>query len=88
MGIIRNGEGTALLDSTPIENMFLIEYLPGAPDEYLRVYLYVRMICLHPELGSETADIARALRLDEERVTAAFAERLQESVRKQKISGF
>ena len=73
MGIVRYGEGTGLLDSTPVENMFLIEYLPGAPDDCLRVYLYARMLCLHPELGSEQGDIARALHLDEERVADALA---------------
>ena len=44
-------EGAAMFDVTPIENMFLLEYLPTAPDGFLRVYLHARMLCLHPELG-------------------------------------
>ena len=30
-------DGAAMFDSTPIENLFLMEYLPAAPGEYLRV---------------------------------------------------
>lgn len=66
-------EGAAMFDATPIENMFLLEYLPIAPEEFLRVYLYARMLCLHPELGGSLEDIARALRLDVEAVDNAFS---------------
>ncbi|MBQ8506349.1 MAG: DnaD domain protein [Clostridia bacterium] len=66
-------EGAAMFDVTPIENMFLLEYLPTAPDGFLRVYLYARMLCLHPELGGEIGDVARALRMDEDAVFNAFS---------------
>ena len=62
-----------MYDSTPIENMFLLEYLPTAPEEFLRVYLYARMLCLHPELGSDLSGMAKALHMDEETVYNAFA---------------
>lgn len=62
----------ALYDATPIENMFLLEYLPTAPDGYLRVYLYARMLCLHPELGEGLEDMARALHIDPEAVYDAM----------------
>lgn len=64
---------SALFDSTPIENMFLVEYLPQAPDDCLRVYLYARMLCCHPEMGGEIGDIAKALHLDEDEVLDAFS---------------
>ena len=66
-------EGAAMFDVTPIENMFLLEYLPTAPDGYLRVYLYARMLCLHPELGGELKDMAKALHMEEEAVFNAFS---------------
>lgn len=66
-------DGAAMFDVTPIENMFLLEYLPTAPEGFLRVYLYARMLCLHPELGGEIADVAKALRMDEDAVFNAFA---------------
>ena len=65
-------EGAAMFDVTPIENMFLLEYLPTAPDGFLRVYLHARMLCLHPELGQEIGDVARALNMDEDAVLNAF----------------
>ena len=61
-----------MFDVTPIENMFLLEYLPTAPDGFLRVYLYARMLCLHPELGQEIGDVARALNMEEDAVLNAF----------------
>ena len=66
-------KNAAMFDATPIENIFLLEYLPTAPDEFLRVYLYARMLCLHPELGGDIADVAKALRMEEENVFNAFA---------------
>ena len=66
-------DGAAMFDSTPIENMFLMEYLPIAPEEYLRVYLYARMLSLHPELGGDLPGMAAALRMDEDSVYSAFA---------------
>ena len=72
MAFIRFSEGSAMFDVTPVDNMFLLEYLPIAPEEFLRVYLYVRMLCLHPELGGGLEEIARALRMDEEVVQNAF----------------
>ncbi len=63
----------AMYDSTPIENMFLLEYLPTAPDGFLRVYLYARMLCMHPELGEDIEDMARALRTDADHVFTAMA---------------
>lgn len=65
-------DGAAMFDSTPIENLFLMEYLPAAPGEYLRVYLYARMLSLHPELGGDLPGMARALRMEEDAVLTAF----------------
>ena len=73
MALFSFADGAAVFDSTPIENIFLIDYLPTAPDEYLRVYLYARMLALHPELGADIAAMAAALRLDEEAILNAFA---------------
>ena len=65
-------EGAAMFDSTPIENLFLLEYLPAAPEAFLRVYLYARVLALHPELGG-LRELARALRMEEDAVYDAFA---------------
>ncbi|MBQ3575129.1 MAG: hypothetical protein IJA26_05640, partial [Clostridia bacterium] len=65
-------EGAAMFDVTPIENMFLLEYLPTAPEGFLRVYLYARMLCLHPELGGDISEMAGHLKMDEDQVVNAF----------------
>ena len=62
-----------MYDVTPIENMFLLEYLPTAPDEFLRVYLYARMLALHPELGDGMDELARALHMDSDAVYNAMS---------------
>ena len=61
-----------MYDATPIENMFLAEYLPTAPDSFLRVYLYMRMLLLHPEMGMSASEICRVLRITEETLTDAM----------------
>lgn len=65
-------DGAAMFDATPIENMFLVEHMYDAPAPALKVYLYARMLALHPEMGGGLADMAKALRMEEEEVKAAF----------------
>ncbi len=72
MPFIAHDRGSAMFDATAIENMFLLEYLPTAQDDCLRVYLYARVLCHHPELGDSVADVARALKLTDEAVEDAF----------------
>ncbi len=65
-------ENAVMFDSTPIENLFLLEYLPTAPEAFLRVYLYTRVLALHPELGDSLQQIALTLRMEEDTVFQAF----------------
>lgn len=58
----------AAVSATAVENLFLEEYMPGAPGEYVKVYLYGLMLC-HAE---KEGDIARALSLEEQEVREAF----------------
>lgn len=64
MSFISFDPSAGLYDATPIENMFLAEYLPSAPDSYLRVYLYLRMALLHPEMGGSIEEVCRVLRIE------------------------
>ena len=73
MACFRFADGAGMFDSTPIENLFLMEYLPAAPEKFLRVYLYARMLALHPELGGDMAALADSLRMEAEDVYSAFA---------------
>lgn len=73
MAFFSFAEGSAMFDSTPIENLFLMDYLPVAPEGFLRVYLYARMLALHPELGGDLSETAHALHMEEEAVFDAFS---------------
>ena len=72
MSFCSYAEGAALFDTTPIENLFLMEYMLDAPESALKVYLYARMLAIHPELGGSLRDIAQALRMDENKVYDLF----------------
>lgn len=65
-------KNAGVYDVTPIENLFLLEYLPTAPEGFLRVYLYVRMLCLHPEMGDSLEKVAHELGMDPEAVFNAM----------------
>ncbi len=59
-----------LLD-TPVENMFINEYMAGAPGEYLKVYLFALMYAgLDTDLTN--ADIAKHLNMEPEDVLKAW----------------
>jgi hypothetical protein len=61
-----------MYDATPVENMFINEYLPRADGAFVKVYLYGLMRCYHPEENSSVAAIAKALNMREDDVLNAF----------------
>ena len=62
----------AMYDVTPVENLFLLEYMPYAPGDYVRVYLYGLMQCHHPDPSVTLEGMARALSLKVDEVMDAF----------------
>ena len=66
------GNGDAMFGSTPVENMFILEYMPAAPGDFVRVYLFGLMLCHHPEMSEDIDGMARALRIDPEAVLSAY----------------
>ena len=65
-------ERFAMFDITPVENLFILEYLPGARGDYVKVYLYGLMRCYHPEEDLTFERLCRELNMTEEDVEAAF----------------
>ncbi len=62
----------AMYDVTPVENLFLLEYMPYAKGDYVRVYLYGMMLCRHG-LGADTLEkCAQQLNLERDKVLEAF----------------
>lgn len=65
-------EGAAIFDATPVDNMFITEYMLRAPGDYVKVYLYALMLCAHPSERMSNASMARDLDMTEEDVVRAF----------------
>ena len=65
-------ERYAMFDITPVENQFILEYLPDAKGDYVKVYLYGLMRCYHPEDDMSLERMGRELNMTEDDVAAAF----------------
>lgn len=61
--------GAALMGSTPVQNLFIMEYMPKAPEGFVKVYLYGLMLCGR---GFETVDLPGGLGIDEGEALEAF----------------
>ena len=72
MGYCVFDEGAALFDATPVDNMFITEYMLRAPGDFVKVYLYALMLCSHPSERMSDAAMAKDLDLQEEDVQRAF----------------
>ena len=51
-------EGAAVFDATPVDNMFITEYMLRAPGDFVKVYLYALMLCSHPQARMSDASMA------------------------------
>ena len=65
-------ENAALFDSTPVENMFITEYMLRAPGDFVKVYIYALMLCYHNAERMSLASMAKDLDMTEEEVERAF----------------
>ena len=63
----------AMFDITPVENQFILEYLPAAKGDYVKVYLYGLMRCYHPEEDMNLDRMSHELNMTEDEVKAAFS---------------
>ena len=67
---IRFSPEAARRELTPIDNLFLLEYMPEADGMFVKVYLYGLMQCYHPSLSD--ADMGDALGLTDAQIRCAF----------------
>jgi DNA replication protein DnaD len=65
-------ERFAMFDITPVENQFVLEYLPAAKGDFVKVYLYGLMCCYHPEKDMNLDMMCHELNMAEEDVLSAF----------------
>ena len=61
-----------MFDVTPVENQFILEQLPGAKGDYVKVYLYGLMHCYHPREDVTPESMSRELNIPVEDIKAAF----------------
>jgi len=72
MPLFEFDEQYPLFDATPVENLFVQEYLPAAKGDYVKVYLYGLMHTYHPSEGMSLTAMARDLGLSEEEVLSGY----------------
>ncbi len=72
MSMFRFDEQYAYYGTTPVDNQFILEYLPGASGDAVRVYLYGLMQCLYPQGDTSIDRMARELGLTREDILAAY----------------
>ena len=65
-------EQFAMFDITAVENQFILEYLPGAKGDYVKVYLYGLLCCYHPKKEMDIGSMSRELGVTEEEILTAF----------------
>ena len=63
----------SMFDVTPVENLFIEEYMLRAPGDFVKVYIYGLRLCYHPVPDASLTTIASALGLEEKTVADAFA---------------
>ena len=60
-------------DVTPVENLFIDEYMLRAPGDFVKVYLLCLRMCYRPDASHSAQSMARALEMDPDAVRAAMA---------------
>lgn len=65
-------ERYAMFDITPVANQFILEYLPAARGDYVKVYLYGLLRCYHPEKDMSLDTMCHELNMTEDDVMSAF----------------
>ena len=62
----------AMFDVTPVENQFILEYLPAASGDFVKVYLYGLARCYHPEEDMSLERMSRELGMEPESIRKAY----------------
>ena len=63
-------KGEALFDITPVENLFIVEYMPKAEAVYVKAYIFGLMQCT--STAAAELDVGAILGIDEAQIVEAF----------------
>ena len=58
--------------TTPLDNQFILEYMPAAKGDYVKVYLYGLFQCMYPQEGFSMEQMRHDLAMPEEDILAAY----------------
>ena len=74
MALCRFSSNLAMESSTIIDNTFINEFLPSAPENAVKVYLYGLALCSNPNRDDNSLDsMCTALSLSEEKILEAYS---------------
>ncbi|MGI6160752.1 MAG: DnaD domain protein [Christensenellales bacterium] len=71
MSFVKFSDSVCMFDVTPLENLYIEEYMRRAPGDFVKVYIYGLMHCYHAREAT-TRTFAHALSLEENEVLNAF----------------
>ncbi|MDD3411267.1 MAG: hypothetical protein PHY12_10710, partial [Eubacteriales bacterium] len=74
MALFGSDKAAVLWDAVSVPNAFLCEYMPAAPEGYVKIYLYGLMYARFPgaDEGLSVASLAKELGMEESDVTRAY----------------
>lgn len=61
-----------MFDVTPVDNLFILEHMPGAQGDHVKVYLYGLMQCYHPQQEASIEQMGQDLNMTEDEILAAY----------------
>ncbi len=72
MAAVSFSDGNALYDITPVENIFILEYMANVPGDYIKVYLFGLTMCYHSNDEYSISQMAKELSLTADEVKEAY----------------
>ena len=73
MPLCSYGENSEMLGVTNVNNLFILENMPSAPGDYVKVYLYGLMACRYPALCDSLDKMSEVLHIDVQTIKNAFS---------------
>lgn len=70
--MFRFDDAYTMFDVTPVDNQFILEYLPSARGDFVKVYLYGLLHCYHPQRDMTMERMAQELDMTEEEILFAY----------------
>lgn|GEM_PF-3452551 len=73
MPLCSYADNSEMLGVTNVNNLFILENMPSAPGDYVKVYLYGLMVCRYPSLCDSLEKMSEVLHIDIQTIKNAFS---------------